>query len=415
MMPSLKIKIPSFRIKRFDWKIQPSQMTLVPMCVTMALMSFECFALSNVGFQTASYLSLALILSCLIVILPFHLRNGYITKYGGMNLAALVFLLGITLVNEYDFKNCFYHVCAILLYLMLLCYYNKRFKFILTCFALALSFCIYINFFHMLANPSLWFIGKSLAKEGGGYLLGDSYNQMGIRMALAIGVNLLCIHYSKKWIFNVISLMIVCIISLTLVGSMTALASIAVLVALCAIPSMRLQKMGIISLFIVFLLFQIFVVFKGKGLENNELAVYIVEDVLNKDITFTHRTDMWESGIKVIIESPLWGYGFVDGAWFKSNMSSFAMGPHNMILAFFIFGGLIFVSFYIVIIYKALKSISPYINERSTVLFLAAMVDSWFMALMEMYPFAIMLLMPAIAYYYGRSRKYESQLLNAEK
>lgn len=76
-----------------------------------------------------------------------------------------------------------------------------------------------------------------------------------------------------------------------------------------------------------------------------------------------------------------------------------------MILAFLIFGGTILLALYIAILYKAFKSIAPYINERSTLLLLAAMITSWFMALMEMYPFTIMFLMPAVAYYYGRSRK----------
>ena len=410
IMPSLKLKITSLHIKRITWKIQPSQMTLVPAFITLALMSSLCISLSDAGFQLVSYLSLAIILASLIAILPLQLRNGYITMYGALNLAAMTMLIGMTIVNVQDIKNCIYHACTIFLYLLLLCYYTKRFKFILVCFALALSFCIYINFFHMLVHPELWFMGKSVSKEAGGYLLGGSYNQMGIRMVVAIGINLLCTHYSRKWLFNIIPLIIICIISLALVGSMTSLSGIIILAILCTIPSIRLQKVGIFALFIIFLLFQIFVVFSGKGLESNELAVYIVEDVLHKDITFTHRTDMWDSAIRVITESPIWGYGYVDGVWFKSNMSSFALGPHNMILAFLIFGGTILLALYIAILYKAFKSIAPYINERSTLLLLAAMITSWFMALMEMYPFTIMFLMPAVAYYYGRSRKESDKI-----
>lgn len=408
-MFSLRFRIPSFQIKRTDWKLQPSEMTLVPAVITLVLVLFMCISLSDAGFQLFSYLSLAIVLASMTIMLPLHLHKGHMTRYGALNLAAMTMLIGMTIVNVQDIKNCVYSACTLFLYLLLLCYYTKRFKFILICFALALSLCVYINFVHMLTHPSLWFIGKSVSKEGGGYLLGNNYNQMGIRMTVAIGVNLLCTHYSKKWLINIIPLTIVSIISLVLVGSKTSLASIVILATLCIIPSIRLQKMGILALFIVFLLFQVFVVFSGNGLENNELAVYIIEDVLDKDITFTHRTDMWDSALRVIIESPIWGYGFVEDIWFTSKMSSFAFGPHNTVLALMIYGGVIMLSIYIAILYKAFKSIYPYLNEKPAVLLVAAMVTSWFMALMEMYPISLMLLMPAVAYYYGRSRKLHTK------
>ncbi len=40
--------------------------------------------------------------------------------------------------------------------------------------------------------------------------------------------------------------------------------------------------MGIYSLFVVFMLFQVLVVFNGRSLENNDMARYIVVDILHK-------------------------------------------------------------------------------------------------------------------------------------
>lgn len=119
IMPSLKLKIPSLHIKRITWKIQPSQMTLVPAVITLALMSSLCISLSDAGFQLVSYLSLAIILASLIAILPLQLRNGYITMYGALNLAAMTMLIGMTIVNVQDIKNCIYHACTI----FYICYY----------------------------------------------------------------------------------------------------------------------------------------------------------------------------------------------------------------------------------------------------------------------------------------------------
>lgn len=61
------------------------------------------------------------------------------------------------------------------------------------------------------------------------------------------------------------------------------------------------------------------------------MAVYIIEDVLGKDITFTNRTQLWDAAGKKFVESPILGYGFVDKEWYLANMESFAIGPHNFI------------------------------------------------------------------------------------
>ena len=170
-------------------------------------------------------------------------------------------------------------------------------------------------------------------------------------MMAALASNLLCLRYSRIWLVNMIVLAIVIVASLAMVGSMTSLSMILVFLVCCLLPTSKLRLTAICGLFAVFLLFQIFVVFNGRGLENNELAVYIVEDVLKKDLTFTYRTHMWESALKIIEKSPIWGWGFADADWFKANMTAFAIGPHNFILSILIHGGVILLSIYIMVLF----------------------------------------------------------------
>ena len=75
-------------------------------------------------------------------------------------------------------------------------------------------------------------------------------------------------------------------------------------------------KVGIVSLLGFVFIFQVLVCFQGKGIEQNPLAVYFVEDILGKDITFTGRIYMWDAAAKVFAESPLYGYGSVDKDWY---------------------------------------------------------------------------------------------------
>ena len=196
-----------------------------------------------------------------------------------------------------------------------------------------------------------------------------------------------------------IVLAIVIVASLAMVGSMTSLSMILVFLVCCLLPTSKLRLTAICGLFAVFLLFQIFVVFNGRGLENNELAVYIVEDVLKKDLTFTYRTHMWESALKIIEESPIWGWGFADADWFKANMTAFAIGPHNFILSILIHGGVILLSIYIMVCSKVFKTIHPYLKIKNMQLLLLAVACLWVMSLFEMYPYTIMFYALALLYY----------------
>ena len=228
---------------------------------------------------------------------------------------------------------------------------------------------------------------------------------MGCRMMIALATSVLCTKYSKFWIINSIVLGITCIITLLLVKSMTSLSMIIIFLVYCLIPSSKLRKVGIYSLLTVLVLFQVFVVFNGNGLENNEFAVYIVNDILQKDITFTHRTDMWDSAMRVIIESPIWGWGFVKEEWFTSHMSSFAYGPHNFILSLFIFGGVLLFAVFIMIVYHTIISVKAYINERIGQYVIFSSVCLYFMGLLEMYPFTIMFYILIVMYYYQYTDK----------
>lgn len=282
-------------------------------------------------------------------------------------------------------------------------YYRNNINRVYYYFGIALSLCIYVNFVHLLTHPMLWVLEGQ--KDAAGYLLGNNYNQMGCRMMIALATSVLCTKYSKFWIINSIVLGITCIITLLLVKSMTSLSMIIIFLVYCLIPSSKLRKVGIYSLLTVLVLFQVFVVFNGNGLENNEFAVYIVNDILQKDITFTHRTDMWDSAMRVIIESPIWGWGFVKEEWFTSHMSSFAYGPHNFILSLFIFGGVLLFAVFIMIVYYTIISVKAYINERIGQYVIFSAVCLYFMGLMEMYPFTIMFYILIVMYYYQYTDK----------
>ena len=303
----------------------------------------------------------------------------------------------MTVVNVNDIRNAIYNSVFIWFMLLIMRYYRHRMEMVVKCFAIAFTVCVWINFVHLVTHPLLWLVDDY--KDATGYLFGNNYNQMGCRMMAALASNLLCLRYSRIWLVNMIVLAIVIVASLAMVGSMTSLSMILVFLVCCLLPTSKLRLTAICGLFAVFLLFQIFVVFNGRGLENNELAVYIVEDVLKKDLTFTYRTHMWESALKIIEESPIWGWGFADADWFKANMSAFAIGPHNFILSILIHGGVILLGIYVMICGKVVRTILPYFKRKNMQLLLLAVACLWVMSLFEMYPYTIMFYALALLYY----------------
>lgn len=364
-------------------KIDAGHMTLLPCLMTLAVVSNTCISLNVLEVQMLSYLSLALVLLSFLTMAYFYLRRGRMSRMVFLVVVFELLLMSSTIINGTDVKKCFYDGCSVIFIAMACDYFKDRFQFLIAIIAIAFSLCAYLNFFHMLIHPELWIIDS--LKTNQGYLLGSNYNQMGCRLLCAVGTSVACLRYSKWWLANVIPVTVVSLASLFIVGSMTSLTGILLFLAFSLIPSKKIMKYGIAGLIGFVLLFQIFVCFQGKGIEQNALAVYIVEDVLGKDITFTYRTYLWDAASKIFVHSPIYGYGCVDNDWYVSHMSSVARGTHNYIWGILVTGGVLLLG---VFSYLCLLSFSKLFttNERYTILIYVLAAILFLMMTMENYP-----------------------------
>lgn len=382
---------------KISTRVSLHDMTLVPFMMIFCVVLNVTISLSELKMPVLSYGVLGVNIVSFLFMLALVAREKEMSRYGFLNFLYFFILIGLTVVNVNDIRNAIYNSVFIWLMLLIMRYYRHRMEMVVKCFAIAFTVCVWINFVHLVTHPLLWLVDDY--KDATGYLFGNNYNQMGCRMMVALASNVLCLRYSRIWLVNMILLAAVIVGSLAMVGSMTSLSMILVFLVCCLLPTSKLRLTAICGLFAVFLLFQIFVVFNGRGLENNELAVYIVEDVLKKDLTFTYRTHMWESALKIIEESPIWGWGFADADWFKANMSAFAIGPHNFILSILIHGGVILLGIYVMICGKVVRTILPYFKRKNMQLLLLAVACLWVMSLFEMYPYTIMFYALALLYY----------------
>lgn len=256
---------------------------------------------------------------------------------------------------------------------------------------------VFLQMGQLILNPGIWITDEN--KEIGGYILGDNYNQIGVRLLLALLLNFLCVKIHKLFYFLLVPCAVSCIAITIIVGSMTAATGIIIFLLLCLIPSSSLKRLAIGVLFIAVALFQLLVCFNGNGIEHSETAVWFVEDVLGKDITFTYRTHMWDSALRVIAESPLFGYGFPDKDWYLANMTSFAIGPHNILLATLIYGGIITFCIYLYLLIRSTLNAANIHNFHGDCL-TAAIAVSCLMMLMEAYPVPLVFCLFCLAEYY---------------
>lgn len=394
----LNIKKIPLTYKRVSLRINLREMTVIPFCMIFCQVISMSMALPDIGAQTLSYVNFACFMASFIFMLALYLHAAQMTRFGLLHFLLMLTLIFSTVINNINVKTAIYQSFYVWQTLIIFNYYKVHTEKIIKFFAISLSFCVYANLAHLITHPTLWMV--ETGKESAGYLLGNNYNQMGCRLIIALGTNILCIKYNKIWLFNYIATTICAIVSLFMVGSMTSLSMIILFTLYTLIPFAKLKKNILTTTFIIFILFQFFVVFNGRGLENNGLARYLVEDVLHKDLTFTHRTYLWDAALKIIPKSPIWGYGLVEGEWYKAHMSSIAMGPHNFILAVLLNGGIILLIFYSIICGYSINSIRPYFKDTEVKNLIFSTICLWIMALMEMFPYPIMLYPLALIYNY---------------
>ena len=354
--------------------------------------------------QTLSYIVLALSLLSFVVMFVFYFRTGTVSRYVAVIILFQLLMFTSTVINGTEIRDCFYQGCTLIFIAIASDYFKDRFHFLICAFALSFSFCAYLNFYHLMTHPDLWIVDENKALQG--YILGGNYNGMGCRLLCAVGTSVVCLKYSKWWLLNVIPVTVVSIVTLAIVRSMTSLTGIVLFLLFCFIPSRKLLKTGIISLIIMVILFQIFVCFQGKGIEHNSLAVWLVEDVLGKDITFTHRTYMWDAASKVFVDSPIFGYGLVGADWYYSHMTSFAKGPHNFIWGILIYGGIILLALFTYICYMVFVKL-PATNDRSVLLIYAIAAVMFVMMIMEVYPLPFIITLLTLAFFAPRSQEME--------
>lgn len=177
----------------------------------------------------------------------------------------------------------------------------------------------------------------------------------------------------KNCVYIVISL-----ISTILVKNSTAIVGLS-LICLLLLFKPVLEKIRIVNLKNYFIIY--IIVFLGIVIFRvHNVLEFLIVDILDKDLTFTGRTYIWDSVIEIIKDKPILGYG---NCVYK--FSQYISTTHNTILDILFKTGLLGLVAYIIIIKNTIKNFDESLNNNLKYVFLVITIALTIMMLTEAY------------------------------
>lgn len=357
--------------------------------------------------QPLSYLAMGLMLLSFVWMAWNYVVRQEATFFGlivGFYLMAMVM---ITIISANYIRESIYETCSISAMLMLFNFYRHRTTELVKAAALIFLLIVVANIAFMVYFPT-WLVEAK--DQFHSYLLGGNYNSLGGRFTTGAAVCALAAGYGRWWKVIFVAVVAMGIGTLIAVGSMTSLSALIIFSVICLLPGIGLKKLAIGSLFTVFVLFEVFINFAGTGVANNDLLVWFIRDVLHKDLTFTHRTDLWDASVKLFFESPLVGYGKPTDEWMLSHIASHAMGPHNLILFIMVEGGLTLLITFIAAGVTAVRRFWEAL-DRTGIMLLAGTTTLLFQQVTEYFPLFFTFFLFTLLFYYPEIRAQREELL----
>lgn len=247
------------------------------------------------------------------------------------------------------------------------------------------SIYVLLNFIFIILYPDgIWMdaIGTSTPEEVGRYLIGGNYNQMGASMLCASVVNGVYYFQTGKGKKILMLIIIISVVSLLIVGSKTSLVGIILFSIFLVLKNTKLKVLSLDTFIIFYFVFQILAVFMLSDLSNNSIARYIVEDVLQKDMSFSSRTNIWFRTAIAVAGAPLFGYGLQDQEWNQLYIGG--VSTHNYVYSVLMKGGFVLLICLAFVIICVMRREKKYRNVAS----ITALFGLWillFMMIMEVY------------------------------
>lgn len=263
--------------------------------------------------------------------------------------------------------------------------------------AIVLSIYVYLNAFLLVLYPEgLWEYTEWIGTGDETRYLFGNYNAIGIVCLCALMVQSIYSFLSNKGYANLCILSIVSLFTVIFVGSATS--TIGLMIAILFILFHKYIKHPFVFVgifFCMYILFVVFIVFMGNTVENYPVILQFVENVLGKNATFSHRTTIWKTTVDLISQHLWIGNGYQSIEWNVSHIG--ASGPHNFWLEIMMYGGVVSIIAFLLLIVVNFYSVYRNTSYASTTagVFLCVLL---LMSLFETYSLILIFMILQITY-----------------
>ena len=260
------------------------------------------------------------------------------------------------------------------------------------------SILIYLNtFLYILFPHGLWFDTEWIGYgEKNRYLFGN-YNQTGLIGLVSLLTWGTYTIFSGRGYTNMYLLIINVLAVVVAMGSKTSSVGILLVAGFYMMRRFIKHPFRWIFLFaLLYILFFVVIVWQGQDLQDWPLLSDFVVNVLHKDTSFSSRIYLWMNSVKLILESPIIGYGARSTDWMIENVHG--SGPHNLWLMMLLEGGLVSCILMIGIFLK-LFTLSKQCNNIIGAYLAVCLSVLLLMSLFETYYIICLFFIIVIAYY----------------
>ena len=288
-----------------------------------------------------------------------YLKHFYLTKLEYFLLLYAVFLGGVSLLYSEQKTMFFFQFINITTLLIFFKFFDYRD--ILKCAIIILSSFVYLNFLLTLISPDAHFYIEGKAA----FLLGRNYNSMGPVLLAAIITNAFYFYNEHRMFLNLLIVSATSFFTVVIMGSMTSAVGIALTIFFILFSCIKGSRLALKLFFIFVLSFNFILLYMQMEIDNN-FAVWFVEDILKKDMTFTDRARVWIEAVVLILDSSWYGYGIQPPEWFDSHFN--VLSAHNFILTMLLKGGFILFSIFAVIVIVCVRNANKVMSPAITFL-----------------------------------------------
>ena len=178
--------------------------------------------------------------------------------------------------------------------------------------------------------------------------------------------------------------------------SATSVSGITVFIAV-AVITLIIKESRVLLNYVTFAAANIVAFFVIVIFRLQEYFSFIIVDILKKDLTFTHRTDLWDAGLAAFRQKPLTGYGVVTGE--ISNELIGQIHCHNYYLQILFESGITGMVLFIIILLLLVRPMLRCGNTVSACIMGRAMLTFLLISQFDIYSHMMFFAMIVMAYH----------------